>query len=183
MSTPRFRSLSFSFLFFLSFFSFFFFFFFSPFPCGRSSFRGVGLAWILEPRTPYPSNCSVNCESRVASVRSVAFPFHFGPRVRFCFEEKREREKVQRGTKAIGAGTVYEYRESVPCTRTWRSGSRWREGERERRGRKEERDRMKRIERPFKEEIRDRYQNGVARERRVLYGDPSSGFYDGVTPP
>lgn len=90
---------------------------------------------------------------------------------------------MQRGTKAIGAGTVYEYRESVPCTRTWRSGSRWREGERERRGRKEERDRMKRIERPFKGEIRDRYQNGVARERRVLYGDPSSGFYDGVTPP
>lgn len=42
---------------------------------------------------------------------------------------------------------------------------------------------MKRIERPFKGEIRDRYQNGVARERRVLYGDPSSGFYDGVTPP
>ena len=61
-----------------------------------------------------------------------------------------------------------------------RDGEREREGERkrERTGRKEERDRMKRIERPFKGEIR-----GVARERRVLYGDPSSGFYDGVTPP
>lgn len=51
------------------------------------------------------------------------------------------------------------------------------------RDRKRRRERMVRIGRPFTGEIRDRYRNGVARERRVLYGDPSSGFYDGVTPP
>lgn len=112
------------------------------------------------------------------AIRCVFFPFRITLPI-LLWRKKRKGESAPRNE----SDRIYEYIGRAFRVRGLGERERGRKREGQEEGRKEERDRMERIERPFTGEIRDRYQNGVARERRVLYGDPSSGFYDGVTPP